>query len=419
MTGRSVRTLRTMMTMLMTAAGAVSLASLPPAISPAASTRANVQLAGSSVIYVQGSLPCCGVKDLPISNIFRGEYGNGTVSPYPRTIGLLNGIGAPTTDKSVAQGVPVLDALLKSAKEADPNGNITVVSLSQGTIVASYELTNLQREGYDASGMTFIMAGDPVRPNGGLGARLPVAVWIPLMGVQGGYATPSTDATVIMITKQYDPWADAPQYLGNPVADANELMSFVTTAVGDQYDRHNYNAADPNDPTAIVTQSGNMTDKLIPVPVGDLPLTVPLKGIVPQKYIDAADPALRAMIETGYNRNADPAVRAPFGVLPPVSQWKSDVESINEGVKQSAEQFTAALKSDLPKPPSTSAAQPASKPAAKLLGQAKHDVDKTVKAVTDGLKPPTRPKLGGRDGLSPVRKLSDSISKQLKLKAGS
>lgn len=91
---------------------------------------------------------------------------------------------------------------------------------------------------------------------------------------------------------------------------------------------------------------GLVTDKLIPAPVGQLPLTMPLLqlGVSPQT-VTALDPFLRAIIETGYQRpdstvpGSFPSEPVPFRLVPPPTRWVSDAEAVAQGAVQSARLF--------------------------------------------------------------------------------
>ena len=251
-----------------------------------------------TVIFVQGTndlnpLHPRNPAAVQFAELFHGSLntaGNTVVLlNYPATLGLLSwltqGVGSPTVNESVAVGVQNLDASIKAAKAANPTGQIDVVGLSQGSIVGSQEASSLLAQGYDASGITFTLAGNPDRPNGGLATRLPFPVTIPGVLTVGGtvLATPppSTGVQVVDVTNQFDPFADAPAYLLNPVAVANWLVALAVALAGPSRvsmlsNQHGYASTSPTDPTAIVTTSGNLTDVLIPSPVGQLPLTQPL-----------------------------------------------------------------------------------------------------------------------------------------------
>jgi hypothetical protein len=145
-----------------------------------------------------------------------------------------------------------------------------------------------------------------------------------------------------MVTQQYDGVADAPAYPLNVVADTNAVLGFY-------YLHGNYYTVNPNDPTRIVTTSGNMTDILIPAPVGKLPILMPLaQAGVPQPILVALDPATRAIIETGYARNTPPSQQVMFAVLPPVSAWPGDAQAVVVGVVMTAQQLPGAVVASAP-----------------------------------------------------------------------
>jgi PE-PPE domain len=115
--------------------------------------------------------------------------------------------------------------------------------------------------------------------------------------------------------------------------------------------QHGYAATSPTDPTAIVTTSGNLTDVLIPSPVGQLPLTQPLLNLgVPQAFVTAIDPFLRAVIMTAYRPTDDPAQRVTFQLRPPASAWGPNIASIAAGAAESAQLLKKAVRESRPVP---------------------------------------------------------------------
>ena len=92
-----------------------------------------------------------------------------------------------------------------------------------------------------------------------------------MLGVTFGDGTTPESTKVLQVTKMYDGVGDSPDYIFNIASDLNAAMGFYYLHPG------YYKTVDPNDPTAIVTTSadGLITDKLIPAPVGELPLTIP------------------------------------------------------------------------------------------------------------------------------------------------
>jgi hypothetical protein len=131
----------------------------------------------------------------------------------------------------------------------------------------------------------------------------------------------------------------------NVVADANAILGFV-------YLHGNYATVDPNALENIVTTSDKMTDILVPAAAGELPLFKPLAQLgVPQPILVALDPAVRAIIETGYNRTDDPSQQVTFALLPPISAWPGDVHAVVVGVVTTAQELPGAIAAGLPGTP--------------------------------------------------------------------
>ncbi|MDT5133822.1 MAG: hypothetical protein QOE41_3133 [Mycobacterium sp.] len=254
-------------------------------------------------------------------------------SVYPGTLGLYNGLGAPSGDVSIADGQAALHNQITSSQTP-----VTVVGYSEGAVAASHEVSAVG----PGKNVSFVLIADAERPNGGLLARMPAGTYIPLLGITGGSATSSTGAPVVMVTQQYDGVADAPAYPLNVVADANAVLGFV-------YLHSNYYTVDPNGSGTVVTQSANMTDILVLAPVGELPILMPLaQAGVPQPILVALDPAFRAVIETGYARSSDPSQQVRFALLPPVSALPGDATGVVVGFVTTAQQLPGAMVASVP-----------------------------------------------------------------------
>jgi len=131
------------------------------------------------------------------------------------------------------------------------------------------------------------------------------------------------------------------------VADANAVLGFY-------YLHGNYYSVNPNGGGTVVTTSpnGNMTDILVLAPQGALPLFMPLAQVgVPQPILVALDPAVRAIIETGYARSSDPSQQVMFALLPPVSAWPGDVTSVVSGVVTTVTLLPGAVIASVPGAP--------------------------------------------------------------------
>jgi hypothetical protein len=277
--------------------------------------------------------PCTHLTTPTTSNF---DFINNTAI-YPATLGLYNGIGAPSGNQSVADGQA---AIAQQVSEQSGNTPITVVGYSEGAVAASNEVTASDLP----TGTSFVLIADAERPNGGILARLPTGTYIPLLGITAGPPTSSTAAPVVMVTQEYDGIGDAPAYPLNVVADANAVLGFY-------YLHGNYYPVNPNGPGTVVTTSpnGNMTDILVLAPVGDLPVLMPLAAAgVPQPILVALDPAVRAIIDTGYDRTSNPAQQVMFALLPPVSAWPADVQSVVAGLAATGQELPGAVIASLP-----------------------------------------------------------------------
>lgn len=312
---------------------------------------------------VPGAFDQCPPEQLCADNVF--------VS-YPRSMGILTGIHDMAFDDSKAQATQAI----KNAIRDNPSGGpIYVVGYSQGAQAAAEALSQLEHENatnpedapdVNLSDVTFVLLGNPLRNDGGVSARFPRGIYVPLLGMTLGGQTNSTTATVIQINKQYDWISDAPKYVLNPLAWANSMMGFLYVHNGyyddftipdltgdgivDEED-YDYLADHPdaldNNENYIVTvsENGKVVDVLLKNPVGQLPLTRPLLDLgVPPEVVKALDPLLRAIIETGYDRPTDgkyPSEPVLVGLAPGPSQWLTDIHSIAAGFHETAAALAA------------------------------------------------------------------------------
>lgn len=212
-------------------------------------------------------------------------------------------------DSIVAGGVKldaaVTDSLARSAQSDDPAAPIVVFGYSQSAVISTRfkgRLNESVAAGQSAPPVTFVVIGNPTRPNGGIYARFAgekLPGW-----TMSGPAPTDTPFHTIDIARQYDFFADFPQDPSNVLAVANAVMGIVYA--------HGYTSVtlDPNDPRynpgTVVQTYGDTTYYLIPAE--HLPLLQPLwdAGVSPEQ-LGAIEPTLRAFIEKGYDRSI------PFG----------------------------------------------------------------------------------------------------------
>jgi hypothetical protein len=308
----------------------------------------------AATIFVDGTKSITGSEEgvpfFRMADSFQGAYDlpgfDKVFIEYPRSLGPLTGLGDPTYDESEADATAKIVAAVKQARQDDPTGKIYVVGYSQGSGAAAKAIDELENSGFDTENVEFVLAANPRRNDGGILTRLPKGVYLPVFGVTFGDGTTPENTKVLQVTRAYDGVSDSPDYIFNIASDLNAVMGFYYLHSG------YYKDVDPNDPTAIVTTSadGLITDKLIPAPLGELPLTMPLLQLgVPRSLVEAMDPFIRSVIETGYDRpdpnvaGSYPSEPVPFQLVPPPQRWLPDVLSVAAGAVQSVQLLAGAL----------------------------------------------------------------------------
>jgi hypothetical protein len=371
----------------------------------------------AATIFVDGTKSVTGSEEgvpfFRMADSFQGAYDlpgfDKVFIEYPRSLGPITGAGDPTYDESEADATTKIVAAVQQARQDDATGKIYVVGYSQGSGAAAKAIDELEDSGFDTENVEFVLAANPRRNDGGILTRLPKGVYLPVFGVTFGDGTTPESTKVLQVTKMYDGVGDSPDYIFNIASDLNAVMGFYYLHPG------YYKNVDPNDPTAIVTTSadGLITDKLIPAPLGELPLTMPLLQLgVPRSLVEAMDPFIRSVIETGYNRpdpnvaGSYPSEPVPFQLVPPPQRWLPDVLSVAAGAAQSVQALTGALQPNSivnNKVSSLAAVQPAAQPGddKPVVEEKKSELasDKpTTGTGANKFEPATKAKTGWRPG---------------------
>jgi hypothetical protein len=253
------------------------------------------------------------VEQLYLSSNYPGYTPEFLVTPeklYP-----FSGLRSLTFDVSVARGVNDLNAAIMAQHAA---GHSTVVfGNSQSAVIATLEERHLmtlpatQRPSTDE--LSFVLIGNPDRPDGGLGARL-AGISIPFLGLTASGATPTNAYPTIDYAAQYDGFADFPQYPIDIFADANAIAGilFIHPA---------YTALTPAQIASGVVQPVSPADTqttYILIPSQNLPLLDPLRALpfVGNPLADLVQPDLKVLVELGYDRTAYQDLPTPFGLFP-------------------------------------------------------------------------------------------------------
>jgi PE-PPE domain len=313
------------LTLAIVTAAAIAVAG--PAPAPALTSATALFMSGTQNCLTTGK-PCTALSTpspaemsgtLPA--LFAGDtlVGVGT----PAQVWPLTGLTSLTLDQSLARGVKSLDNAIKSTA-----GDKVVFGISQSAVIIAMEKKKLLTDPKAPlpDELSFVVEGNPTRPNGGLMARFP-GLSVPFVGITSIGAAPDTPYDTVDVARQYDFFADFPEYPLNLVADLNALMGFFYVHLN--YAPANDLSSVPPENIRTVTNSlgGTTTYYLVPTP--NLPLLQPLRYIgVPAFIVDALNTLLKPIVEAGYNRDrSQMGVATPARLLPPPSAIVADVKN--------------------------------------------------------------------------------------------
>jgi hypothetical protein len=223
----------------------------------------------------------------------------------------LSGLFDLTFDQSVQAGV----ADLETAMTAHGDDHLVINGYSQGSVVANAEKKKLAMrypKGTKAPDIDFVLGGDPKLPNGGLFARFP-GLYIPILNWSlDGPEPTDTQFDTVVITRQYDFFADFPLYPLNVISLANAVLGgfYVHGYPFDVSLVHDASTAPP-----IKSQYGDTSYYFFETQ--DLPLFGPLRSLgVPESVIDVVEPVFRVLVELGYDRSIPSGEPTPARLIP-------------------------------------------------------------------------------------------------------
>jgi PE-PPE domain len=249
-----------------------------------------------------------------------------------------------TWNTSVGTGVDHLYASLQTMNDSE---GFVVFGYSQGGAVVSDTLRKIAAE--DPSLFqkisSVVMIGNAYNPDGGIFTRLGFLPTIPFLDITFGPPTPvDTGVPMTSIGFEYDPVMYAPLYWGNPLAMLNALAAFDNV--------HGYyltpNGKGPTDPIAYgyndeelaailatgcpgqYCRLGSEGNKYYMIPAKSLPIMNLITSLVPessrplvQPIVELVSPALRVLIDLGYDWTGDPDQTKYLSILPfnPFTNW--------------------------------------------------------------------------------------------------
>ena len=232
--------------------------------------------------------------------------------------------GTRTFDESVAIGASNLSLCMAGGSTCPRNEAFGTPKPGDPLVVFGYSqsgriVTDVKRSlidaysnlGWDqAPDASFIVVGNPDRPNGGILERF-AGLWIPFLNVTFDGATPTNSCDTAGchlpttdIAYQYDGFADFPSHPLNLLADLNALLGIA-------FNHGTY----PDHPLTDAVEQGTYGDTTYyMIPSTTLPLLQPISWLMPDALVALLDAPLRTIIEMGYDRAAGPGV-------PVTAQW--------------------------------------------------------------------------------------------------
>ena len=283
------------------------------------------------------------------------------VVPYPGQINVewpiisaLPGLsGVPYWPHSLKQSERIGAGYLEQdiAKQA-PGQKITILGMSQGAEVAEIARADMAKDpSYvaHAGDYSFTLIGDPYQPNGGILSRFTSWSRVPIIGDLFPLGRPGPSDSPFQTTvyqNQYDGFADFPAYF-NPLAVVNALLGIMFEHVLPGY------ALEPKtSPNAVSTTLGNTTYVTFPQRLPLLALLRLAASLIgAQRLVDAMDPVLRVIIESAYERTADPSQVKQFSWTTPQAKISAALKELPGAFAQSIQILrTGSYTPTLPQP---------------------------------------------------------------------
>lgn len=261
----------------------------------------------------------------------------------------VTGVYQETLATSVSQGVQILDNEISPILSA--GGAVDVFGISQSAVIASLEMEQLEVTDPNADA-TFVLAGDLMNPNGGILERF-AGLDLSSLGIDFYGATPSDDFTTTIYTLEYDGYADFPKYPLNILSDLNAIEG-INVVHGDYPD---LTSADLADAVQLTTSGATDTTYYI-IPVDDLPLLDPVRGIpiIGNPIADLLQPDLTYLVNLGYGDplygySTDAANEATtFGLFPDLSDIEMMPGLLISGAEQGIEDLIGDFSGTGPNP---------------------------------------------------------------------
>ena len=255
-------------------------------------SSASPALGANQALMLNGISGGVGLPDVVMSQVLGGEFATyqRTSVPWPEQAVPVTGSTGDTLTESVAVGVNNLNAAINTAlTEIGPGEHVTVVGLSAGALVADGELALLAADptAPPKSKLTFVVVADSSR------SSFDKNRYDSTLKYQYQLPVPTKYDTVVL-TEEYDGFADFPDRVWNIVADANAVAGVILNHVPSVFT--DLSTVPKSDITVTTNSLGGVTTSyFIPDP------TLPLVQLIPA--LAPYEAQLKKIVDAGYVRN--------------------------------------------------------------------------------------------------------------------
>lgn len=264
-----------------------------------------VALTANTLLVMGGNGNPDGINmEKELNNRFTGKDG----TPYPGYVftpvkwsaqtPISTGADGTLFNVSQDEGLQKIDAAL--AKTYVPGQKVVIVGYSSSASVVSRQINALQAtRNTGAAGvastpstkdLSFVVFGNPMRPNGGFFTRYPGYKIGPPLGVDFQPPLGASDYQVTDVCRQYDGFCDYPT---NPT----NMLVMINTALGMYFDHGDYFNVDIDNKDNILRDQTVGNTRFITVKN-----TLPILRFMPSFLAAPLDAILRPQIEAAYDR---------------------------------------------------------------------------------------------------------------------
>lgn len=267
------------------------------------------------------------------------------------------GLRGAKWDVSTGEGLANLNSTLVNTLVQKPGEPVVLFGYSQGGNIVSRQKRNLSYLPKDQTYLSFVMIGNPNRPNGGLFERLAFLGHVPILDVTFGLPAPTNTCDHICATDisfRYGGVSDFPIYPLNALAVLNAIAGFVYvhgTYLAPNAKSYPGELPDGYTPEELAEQladEDNWQDygdtRYITIPTKTLPIVRPFlqfakatgTGFLINPIVTLLSPVLEVLIETGYDRTLSYGVPAPFRLIPrinPITLTRDVIEALGQGFR--------------------------------------------------------------------------------------